>query len=587
MNVLNVPDIERELARVASHALHPAAKQWVASVPRNYLLSRVSDKDSASNFRVYNPAKPGLDMPALLPDWALDALRHRETLHWFDPIQVRRRPFWQVLEHIVNWFNSWSATDTRLPRLTRINFQTATNASALWMGNVNRNLWDFVKDKPPVIRSYEDDYHWVRLVTNLHFERESKLMNHCFSGSTEVITNNGTVPISELSGKVVKVLTRHANGDTGKWVEAYFSSYGKQRLFRIDLMRRNVPLTIWATEGHRWFGQKNKNSPELVYRTDDLKPGMRLPTLFSQTRLFHGEKKVHLSPVGVMHGIVFEDGTRARHTQGETDRPARITLYGTKDAQLLKWFPEASQTKPITRSIGGIQIDDLPRYFKKLPPLNECPAYLLGWLAGYFAADGKVFKYGGPCLDSACLDNLKFVDKLCQRFGIRTVGIKSKVRLGFGTARAIYSLVFEVGSLPDYFFLLKAHRNRAIARTHLPAKWIVKSVSKTDRVEEVFCAKVPETHCFVLKGNLLTGNCVGNGHYYSMYRRGDMEYYSLRDKHNNPHCTVEVAIAHGQRSVNQCKGNSNQKAAPCYQKFIRRFFNDMQWPVNGDSHFID
>ena len=81
MNVLNVPDIERELARVASHALHPAAKQWVASVPRNYLLSRVSDKDSASNFRVYNPAKPGLDMPALLPDWALDALRHRETLH--------------------------------------------------------------------------------------------------------------------------------------------------------------------------------------------------------------------------------------------------------------------------------------------------------------------------------------------------------------------------------------------------------------------------------------------------------------------------------------------------------------------------
>jgi hypothetical protein len=261
MNVLNVPDIERELTRVASHALHPAAKQWVTSVPRNYLLSRASDKDYASNFRVYNPAKPGLDMPNLpnLPDWALDALHRRETLHWFDPVQVRRRPFWQVLEHIVNWFNSWSATDTRLPRLTRINFQTATNASALWIGNVSRNLWDFVKDNPPIIRSYEDDYHWVRLVTNLHFERESKLMNHC----------------------------------------------------------------------------------------------------------------------------------------------------------------------------------------------------------------------------------------------------------------------------------------------------------------------------------------VGNGHYYSMYRRGDMEYYSLRDKHNNPHCTVEVTLAHGQRSVSQCKGNSNQKAAPCYQKFIRRFFEDMHWPIKGDSHFID
>jgi len=261
MNVLNVPDVERELTRVASHAIHPAARAWETSVPRNYLISRVDQKDLASNFRVYNPAKPGMDMPTPgeLPAWALDALGRGETLHWFDPIQVRRRPFWQVLEHIVNWFNSWPATDTRLPRLTRINMQTATNASTVWIGNISKNLWDFVKDKPPIIRKYEDGYHWVRLVTNLHFERESKLMNHC----------------------------------------------------------------------------------------------------------------------------------------------------------------------------------------------------------------------------------------------------------------------------------------------------------------------------------------VGNGAYYTMYRRGDMEYFSLRDKHNNPHCTVECAVARGSRSVRQCKGNSNRKAAPCYQRFIRRFFDDMGWDIAGDEGYID
>jgi PcfJ-like protein len=261
MNVLNVPDVERELTRVASHAIHPAAKQWVTSVPRNYLLSRLDEKDLISNFRVYNARKPGLDMPAPreLPDWAKDALNRGETLQWFDPIQVRRRPFWQMLEHIVNWFNSWPATDTRLPRLTRINFQTACNAASVWMTNISKNLWDFVKDKPPIVRTYEDGYHWVRLVTNLHFERESKLMNHC----------------------------------------------------------------------------------------------------------------------------------------------------------------------------------------------------------------------------------------------------------------------------------------------------------------------------------------VGNGTYYNMYRRGDMEYYSLRDKHNNPHCTVECAVAHGSRTVCQCKGNSNRKAAPQYQRFIRRFFNDMGWSIRGDETYID
>lgn len=261
MNVLNVADIERELARVASHAIHHAAKQWVLSVPRNYLLSRLEEKDLISNFRAYTPNKPGLDMPVVdnLPTWALEALDLGETLHWFDPIQVRRRPFWQVLEHIVNWFNSWPATDTRLPRLSRINFQVATNAAAIWMGNISKNLWDFVKDKPPIIRTYEDGFYWVRLVTNLHFERESQMMS----------------------------------------------------------------------------------------------------------------------------------------------------------------------------------------------------------------------------------------------------------------------------------------------------------------------------------------NCVGNGSYYSMYRRGDAEYYSLRDKHNNPHCTVEVAVAHGARTVRQCKGNSNRKAAPAYQRFIRRFFNDMNWTIAGDEHYID
>lgn len=264
MNVLNVAEVERELARVASHALHPSAKQWVLSVPRNYLLHGLEDKDMVSNFRVYNPAKPGLDMPDFkdLPQWAVDAMLEREeTMHWFDPIQVRRRPFWQMLEHIVNWFNSWPATDTRLSpaRLTRINFPTACAAANTWMTNVSKNLWDFVKDKPPIVRKYEDGYHWVRLVTKLHFERESKLMNHC----------------------------------------------------------------------------------------------------------------------------------------------------------------------------------------------------------------------------------------------------------------------------------------------------------------------------------------VGNGAYYSMYRRGDMEYFSLRDKHNNPHCTVECAVAHGSRTVRQCKGNSNRKAAPCYQRFIRRFFNDMGWDITGDQVYID
>jgi len=204
MNVLNVLDIERELTRVASHAIHPAAKEWVLSIPRNYLLGKLDEKDLISNFRVYNSDKPGLDMPLAqtLPEWAKTALAHGEILHWFDPIQVRRRPFWQMLEHIVNWFNSWPATDTRLPRLTRICFQTASNASAIWTSNISKNLWAFVKDRPPTVRTYEEDYHWVKLVSKLHFERESGKMSHCIgNGSYYSMFKQGSAEYYSLRDK--------------------------------------------------------------------------------------------------------------------------------------------------------------------------------------------------------------------------------------------------------------------------------------------------------------------------------------------------------------------------------------------------
>jgi DNA primase len=41
--------------------------------------------------------------------------------------------------------------------------------------------------------------------------------------------------------------------------------------------------------------------------------------------------------------------------------------------------------------------------------------------------------------------------------------------------------------------------------------WVVQSVEWSDRVEEVFCAEVPDTHAFTLEDNILTGNCFGCG----------------------------------------------------------------------------
>jgi hypothetical protein len=185
MNVINVNDVERELRKIAAHAIYPQAQQWVLSVGRNHILGKIGEKDADMNFRVYDPAKIRPDVygepppVAKLPEWAKEAIKQGEELHWFDPVQVQRRPLWQAINVIVTWFNIWPPTDTRLRRLDRVNFHTALAGAAMWFQDVQQNIWEYVKDKPPVMKTYEHGFFWVRLVTALHFEREGRLMNHC------------------------------------------------------------------------------------------------------------------------------------------------------------------------------------------------------------------------------------------------------------------------------------------------------------------------------------------------------------------------------------------------------------------------
>ena len=157
----------------------------------------------------------------------------------------------------------------------------------------------------------------------------------------------------------------------------------------------------------------------------------------------------------------------------------------------------------------------LPGYFKELPSLDESTSYLLGWLAGYFAADGCVAEDGTVILNSAKRANLEFVRDLCTRLGIGTYGITSQLRQGFPGREP--SEIFRVHlvneDLPEEFFLLSAHKLRFAGQRKAFARrgWVVRSVEATDRVEEVFCAEVADGHAFVLEDNILTGNCFGCG----------------------------------------------------------------------------
>jgi len=321
---------------------------------------------------------------------------------------------------------------------------------------------------------------------------------HCLAGETGVLTEDGVVPIRELAGKTVRVL----NGDGG-WVEAPFKSYGVQRLMKLTVSRNGRTKELFATDEHRWFvpsGRLRQDRREVL--TKDLQVGYQLSPSFPMSRVLNPATKP--SPFGIARGIVYGDGTRG-------GAGSVANLFGAKDAQLAHYFDGCRRWE----GDGVTKFYGLPAYFKdERPALDEDASYLLGWLAGYFAADGCVAEDGGAVLDSARIEDLEYVRRLCARLGIGTFGIAKQNRVGIdGLPSDIFNVRFMTKGLPESFFLLEHHRDRYLLnqKKYERERWVVQSVEWSDRVEEVFCAEVPGTHAFTLEDNILTGNCFGCG----------------------------------------------------------------------------
>lgn len=325
------------------------------------------------------------------------------------------------------------------------------------------------------------------------FVNDDKAFYHCFAGETEVITWEGVKPIRELAGGTHRLLTRG-----GVWVDAPVKAYGEQRLMRIELGRNGVTKSIFATDEHRWFLRGQKHA---VF-TRNLKPGNRLEAVFPALQ------QIEPSVEGVRHGIVFGDGTL-------NDRYALVNLHGEKGPELRGWFeglPQGDYSRENQEPF--VQVRNLPKIYKSLPSLSEPPEYLAGFVAGYLATDGHVAKDGTIMLN--CMDEsvLRHVRDICTRIGLGTHGITSQERLGYGKEP---TAIFRIHFVTSHFSASMLLRREALLRWQEHSKafgrhrWSVKSVTATDRLEDVYCAEVPGEAAFVLADNILTGNCFGCG----------------------------------------------------------------------------
>lgn len=312
--------------------------------------------------------------------------------------------------------------------------------------------------------------------------------SNCFSGDTVIITSEGRKTLQELVGKQIKVLSNSSFRD------ATVQCFGKQPVKKLHVGKNGIEKTFTVTPNHIWFAQHKNEKSFSKYTTDELKPGMIL-----QSDVLKCYRNYKPSPFGVAHGFFYGDGD---HT-GENNR--RVNFCGDK-SELIPYFTPDT----IGNSNGVLTICGIPKCFWGKPALNEAPAYLYGWLAGYFAADGSVDNRGNCVICSSKRSDLEFVQDVLCVLGIPYENIRVQHRLSNLTNEYsdVFILTLNKYYLNDNFFILSKHKNRALkVQKRIPTKYHVISVEDTNEEIDVYCAVVPDTHSFCLDNNIKTHNC--------------------------------------------------------------------------------
>lgn len=321
---------------------------------------------------------------------------------------------------------------------------------------------------------------------------------HCFRAGTKVITREyGAIEIQHLVHTNVHIL----NGD-GEWEKVCFSNYGKQPLMKITLSCNTKEKIIYATPEHEWLIKRGSHK----YQTQDLKPNMYLEKCIPK-KLCDAE----LDPKGIVHGFCYGDGNNYSKTYKTYYN--RCYFYNEQDSELKQYFTDAQFKRGVAGN--GKEYDYVlfksNRDLKQVPSLNESDSYLLGFLAGYFAADGNCFN-NKLTIYSHKYEDLYRIQQICTKLGIMSteIGVSniSKGQRGCIVVKEDtkgYTLRLVRNTIPDKFFITNKGRQSYQKYTGRNSYKVI-SVEPTDLVEDVYCC-MTSTHSFALEHFILTGNC--------------------------------------------------------------------------------
>jgi NAD-dependent dihydropyrimidine dehydrogenase PreA subunit len=313
----------------------------------------------------------------------------------------------------------------------------------------------------------------------------------CFAPSERLLTTYGVRTFAELENHACRVLT-----DDG-FKPAIVKRFRRKPLVKLELApafeerdryggtrltTRNISRfrrTIWATPTHSWILADGE-------RTGSVEAGQFVPAMRHQPKR-DGESY----RLGVLHGLVYGDGTWSRQEVISGDHVHHVALFGERVARFRDFFDEM-YFKPsfdVHPGYSGTGVVRAGVNLKRALPETGDVEYITGFVDGWLAADGDPTRPGSWRLRSIDHEALAWVEAVAPYAGFVTIGSG------------------EEGSRETNF----GFRTRPIRWLYLATRetyWRVMSVDPQEAdPAATFCAVVPEKHAFTLAGGIYTSNC--------------------------------------------------------------------------------
>ena len=313
----------------------------------------------------------------------------------------------------------------------------------------------------------------------------------CFAPTEQLITSHGLRSFAELEDRSCRVLT-----DDG-FKPAVIKRFRRRPLVKLELApafeerdryggtrltTRNISRfrrTVWATPTHGWVladGQK----------TNSLGVGQFVPAIRA-TPIRDGETY----RLGVLHGLVYGDGSWNRHAEGSDEHVHYVQLFGDRVARFRDFFDQVNfqPSMDVHPGYSGTGVVRSCANLKRLLPETADAEYIAGFVDGWLAADGDPVRAGSWRIRSTDHAALSWLEASAPLAGYVAVGSGQEG-----------NMVTNFGP--------RTHPIRWLYLATRESSWRVMCVEAQEADDaDTFCAVVPRKHELTLAGGIYTGNC--------------------------------------------------------------------------------